>query len=126
MVGWLKARMMVSLLFGDHISKNIPTYKQSDFKMKILKELFRVFLLWCSRKQIQLVTMRLQVQSLPLFSGSRIWRCHELWCRSQTQLGSCVAVAVVKVSCYSCNLTPSLRTSIYVGVALKIEKINKK
>ena len=25
----------------------------------------------------------------------RIWHCHKLWCRSQRQLGSCVAVAVV-------------------------------
>ena len=24
-----------------------------------------------------------------------IWRCRELWCRLQTQLGSCVAVALV-------------------------------
>ena len=28
-------------------------------------------------------------------SGLRIWRCCELWCRSQAQLGSGVAVAVV-------------------------------
>ena len=28
-------------------------------------------------------------------SGLRIWRCHELWCRSQMRLGSRVAVAVV-------------------------------
>ena len=41
------------------------------------------------QKQIWLVTMRLQVQSLVLLSGSRIQRCHELWCRSQTQLGPC-------------------------------------
>ena len=30
-----------------------------------------------------------------MLSGLRIWRCHELWCRSQTQLTSGVAVAVV-------------------------------
>ena len=28
-------------------------------------------------------------------SGLRIWHCRELWCRSQTWLGSGVAVAVV-------------------------------
>ena len=28
-------------------------------------------------------------------SGLRVWRCQELWCRSQTWLGSSVAVAVV-------------------------------
>ena len=46
-------------------------------------------------KQIQLRTMRLQVQSLALLSGSRIWCCCELWCRSQMWLGSGIAVAVV-------------------------------
>ena len=29
-----------------------------------------------------------------LASGFRIWCCHELWCRSWTQLGSDAAVAV--------------------------------
>ena len=27
-------------------------------------------------------------------SGLRIWHCHELWCRSQMQFGSHIAVAV--------------------------------
>ena len=30
--------------------------------------------------------MRMLLQSLALLSGLRIWCCHELWCRSQTQL----------------------------------------
>ena len=47
------------------------------------------------RKQTQLVSMRMWVWSLVLLSGLRIWHCRELWCRSQTRLGSCVAVAVV-------------------------------
>ena len=40
--------------------------------------------------------------------------CHELWCRSQIRLGSCIAVAgpVVQASGCSSNLTPSLGTSI--------------
>jgi len=33
------------------------------------------------RKRIRLGTMRLQVRSLALLSGLRIWRCRELWCR---------------------------------------------
>ena len=45
-------------------------------------------------KLIQLVTMRLQIQSLASLSGLRIWRCHELWYRSQRWLGSRIAVAV--------------------------------
>ena len=39
--------------------------------------------------------MGMQVRALALLSGLRIWRCHEMWCRSQTQIGSRVAVAVV-------------------------------
>ena len=45
------------------------------------------------RKRIQLGTMRLWVRSLASLSGLRIQICHELWCRSQAQLGSGVAVA---------------------------------
>ena len=37
------------------------------------------------QKQIRLVFMRLQVQSLALLSGLRICWCHELWYRSQTR-----------------------------------------
>ena len=46
------------------------------------------------QKQIQLVTMRMKVQSLALLSGLRIQHCCELWCRSQTWLGSYIVVAV--------------------------------
>ena len=56
--------------------------------------------------------MRIQVQSLPLLSGLRVWRCHELWCRLHTQLGSHIAAAVVQASAYSLDSTPSLGTSI--------------
>ena len=45
-------------------------------------------------KRIRLGTMRLQVQSLALLSGLRIWRCPELWYRSQMWLRSGVDVAV--------------------------------
>ena len=47
------------------------------------------------RKRIWLGTMRVQVQPLASLSGLRIRRYCELWCRSQTPLGSCVAVALV-------------------------------
>ena len=46
------------------------------------------------QKQIQLGTMGLWVQSLASLSGLRIWHCRELWCRSQTRLGSGIAVTV--------------------------------
>ena len=47
-----------------------------------------------------------------LISGLRIWRCRELWCRSQRQLRIHVAVAVVWASGRSSDSTPSLGTSI--------------
>ena len=62
-------------------------------------------------KMIQLVPMRMQIQSLSFISGLRIQCCHELWCRSQTWLRSRVAVAVAQAGAYA-NSTPSLGTSI--------------
>ena len=47
------------------------------------------------QSQIQLGTMRLWVRSLALLSGLKIRHCRELWCRSQTLLGSGTAVALV-------------------------------
>ena len=55
--------------------------------------------------------MRMQVWSLASLSGSRIWHCSELWCRSQMQLGSGVAMAVAELP-YA------------VGVALKSKNKN--
>ena len=55
----------------------------------------REFLLWLNGLRTRLVSMSKQVQSLALLSGLRIWHCSELWWRSQTQLGSCISVAVV-------------------------------
>ena len=46
--------------------------------------------------------MRMWVQPLPSLSELRIWHYHELGCRSQAQLRSCVAVAVAMAgSCSS-------------------------
>ena len=42
-----------------------------------------------------LVHMRLWVRSLALLNGLGIWDCPDLWCRSQTRLGSGGAVDVV-------------------------------
>ena len=76
------------------------------------------------RKRIQLGTMRLQVQSLALFSGLRIWGCHELWYRSQTRPGSGVAVA--QAGGYSSDQTSSLGTSICHRCSRKETKDKKK
>ena len=48
------------------------------------------------------------VQYLASLSGLRIRHCCELRCRSQTRLGSDVAVAVVQASSCSSDYTPSL------------------
>ena len=45
-------------------------------------------------------------------SGLRIQSCRELWCGSQTWLGSGVAVAVVQASSCSSNVTPKLLAQI--------------
>ena len=47
------------------------------------------------QKQISLASMRMQVRSVASLSGLRIRHCPEVWCGSQMQLGSLVAVAVV-------------------------------
>ena len=47
------------------------------------------------QKQTRLASMRTLVQSLALLSGLRIQCSRELWCRWQTWLGSCIAVALV-------------------------------
>ena len=51
-------------------------------------------------------SMRMWIWSLASLSGLRIWYCRELWCRSQTWLGSHIAVAGVWASSCNSNLTP--------------------
>ena len=58
------------------------------------------------------MAQRTRVQSLASLKGLRIPLCRELQCRSQTWLGSCIAVAVAQASRYSSDSTPSLGTSI--------------
>ena len=75
-------------------------------------------------KRIQLVSM--WVQSLAPLSGLRIQHCRELCCRSQTWLGSCVAVALAQASGYSSDLTPCLGNAICPGCGPKKAKKKKK
>ena len=77
-------------------------------------------------KRIQLGSMRMQVQSLASFSGLRIWHCHELWCKSQTQLRYGIAVVVVQASGYSSNSAPNLGTPICHRCGPKKKKRKKK
>ena len=46
------------------------------------------------QKQIQLGSMRLRVRFLASLNRLRIQCCRNLWCRSQTLLGSGIAVAL--------------------------------
>ena len=77
-------------------------------------------------KRIRLGIMRLRVPSLASLSGLRIRHCHKLRCRSQIQLGSGIAVAVVQTRGYSSDSTPSLGTSIYRRCCPKKTKKKKK
>ena len=70
--------------------------------------------------------MRTPVQSLAVLSRLRMQHCHELWCRSQTQFGSRVAVAVALAGGYSSNWTPILGTSMCCGYSPKKPKKKKK
>ena len=66
---------------------------------------------------------RMSVQSLISLSGLRTWRCCKLQGRSQTQFRSGVAVAMMKASSCSSDLTPSLGTCICCRCALKRFKL---
>ena len=71
------------------------------------------------QKRAQLVSMKMQVQSLALLSGLSIWHCHKLWCKSQTWLRSCIAVAVA-------HIQPLARELSYpAGLALKRKEKTK-
>ena len=61
----------------------------------IKKSPFRGVPVVVQRTRIRLGTMRLQVWSLASILGLKIQHCCELWCRSQTRLGSGIAVAVM-------------------------------
>ena len=63
-----------------------------------------------------------------LLSGLRIWHCCELWYRSQTWLGSSVAVAVAQTGSCGSNSTPgplAWELPYAMGTALKSEKKKK-
>ena len=76
--------------------------------------------------QTQLGSMRMQVRSLTSISRLRIRHCCELWCRSQTWLGSSVAVAVVRLAA-GARIRPLAWVQYAVGCSLKKQKkTNKK
>ena len=76
-------------------------------------------------KLIQLGTMRLWVQSLASLSGLRIQSCGELWYRSQTRLGSQVAVAVARAAAVALIGPLAWEPPYAAGAALKSQKKKK-
>ena len=81
---------------------------------------------WLSGQRNQLASMRMRVQSPALLSGLRIRHCPELWCRLQTRLGSCVAMAEVYAGGYSSDWTSSLGISICHWCSPKKDKKTRK
>ena len=77
------------------------------------------------QKRIRLVCMRMRVRSLASFRlGIRC--CHEPWCRSQTQLGSHIVVAVVQAGTIAQIGPLAWKHPHAMGAALKRQKTNKK
>ena len=64
------------------------------------------------QKQTQLISMRMWVRSLALFSGLKIWCCRELWYRVHTWLASGIGMAVAVAGSCSSDSTPSLGNSM--------------
>ena len=81
--------------------------------------------MWLSGLRSGLVSVKMQVRFLASLSGLSIECCCELWCRSQTQLRSGVAVAVAKASSYSSDLTPAWELLYVTGAARKSKQANK-
>ena len=59
-------------------------------------------------------------------SGLRIRHCHELWCRSQTQLGSGIAVTLVQASGYSSKRLEPQPGNLHMSWVQLQEKDKKK
>ena len=77
------------------------------------------------RKWIWLASMRMQVRSLASLSGLKICCCCKLWCRSQIQLQSGVALAVAQASSCGSNSASAWEPPYAVGETLKRPKEKK-
>ena len=70
----------------------------------------------------RLTSIRMQVRSLALLSGLKIWCRHEPWCRLQVWLRPWFAVTVVQAGSSSSDSTPSLGLSKCLRCGLKKQK----
>ena len=101
---------------------NVPTKRYRVVNQIFKKRSLQGVPIMVQQKQIRLGTMRLWIQSLALLGGLRIWRCHELWYRTQMQLGSGIAVSLAQAGSNCSDQTPSLGTSICYGCSPKKKK----
>ena len=74
------------------------------------------------QKRTSLVSMKMRIRSLAPLSGLRIWRCQELWHRSQT----CIRAGIAVASSCSSHSTPSLRTYLCHRCGPKKKKKERK
>ena len=101
-----------SLGFSSDTHSLFPRFKMSNCSSR------------CGSVVTKLTRYEVGVGSLALLSVLRIQRCQELWCRSQTWLRSCMAVAVAG-SCRS-DSTPSLgRSQTFMCCKHGPKKINR-
>ena len=91
----------------------------SSYSLTIWKENMGVPIV-VQRKRIRLGTMRLRAWSLASLSGLRIWRCHELWCRSQMRLRSGVAKKKTQTPTYKHMFIAVLFTIAEIRKQLKV------
>ena len=81
----------------------------------------------CGSEVIHSTSTHEDTGSNPGLAGRlRIQCAHELWWKSQTQLESCVAVAVLQARSYSSDTTPSLGISIFSFLKRKKKKKERK
>ena len=70
--------------------------------------------------------MRSGVRSLASLSGLRVWRCHELWCRSQMRLGSAWLWLWCRLAAAAPIQALAWEPPYAAGAALKRQKKRKK
>ena len=70
--------------------------------------------------------MRMRVRSLASLSGLRIWRCPELWCRSQMKLRSPLLWMWCRLTAAALIQPLAWELPYALGVALKGKKTKNK
>ena len=86
------------------IVKKKKRKRKRTFKKKTEQEDME-FTLWLSRNESIIQEDTGLIPGLVQWVRG-VWRCHELWCRSQIGLGCCFAVAVAWAGSSSSEMTP--------------------